>query len=231
MSQDIVVITGANRGIGLELARQTLERGHLVIAGVRTQHLSAELEKLAKNHLDQLKIHDLDVQSDPSVLRFADHLNIDHVDLLINNAGIYLSNDGKSTETPAHHIMETLNTNSLGPIRVTQALAPLLRKSKHPRVANISSLMGSVADCTSGGSVAYRMSKTALNMFTKVLAIDEKSWTVITFHPGWVKTRMGGEQAPVEPKESAAGILRVLEKTSARDSGRFLNYKGDELPW
>ena len=216
-AKQIVVITGAARGIGLELTRQNLNQGHQVITGVRNPKEATDLQALQAKAGTQLTILELDVQTDESVRKFAAALKVDHVDVLINNAGIYLDTERDSTDVEAKNVLETLNINSVGPIRVTQALLPLLKKSSEPRVANISSQMGSIGDNSGGGSAAYRMSKAAVNMFTKTLAIDEKSVISLALHPGWVKTRMGGPQAPLE--------------ATASDSGKFLSYSGRDLPW
>lgn len=228
---ETIVISGANRGIGLELTRLSLEAGHTVIAGARDPKQSKELSGMVEKSGGKLRVLPLDITSDESVTSFVKALGVDHIDLLINNAGMYSKEDGKVSEVSPKVVMETLATNTAGAIRVTQALLPLVKKAKSPRIANTSSLMGSIADNSGGGALAYRMSKAALNMYTKTLSIDEPKVAVVSMHPGWVKTEMGGENAPVEPKDSAAGILKVVMKASKSETGKFFNYDGKELPW
>ena len=153
---------------------------------------------------------------------------VNHLDLLINNAGIIGSRDGlKKVEMDDH--LDTFQTNTLGPLFVTKHCRSLLGKGS--TVVNISSLMGSIDD-SSGGSYSYRISKAALNMVTKNLHQDlnSKGITVVALHPGWVRTRMGTPIAPVSKKRSVSGMLKVLEEQNDI-SGKFINFKGEELPW
>lgn len=226
-----VVITGASRGIGFELTRQFLELGHCVVAGCRRPALSLELKDLKETFGEKLKILELDVQQDASVARFAQQIDFDYLDILVNNAGVSMDGERRSCDVSIDSLARTIDTNTMGPIRMTQALLPLLRKSQNPRIANISSQMGSIADNSSGGWLGYRMSKAALNMFTKTLAIDEKKMVALTIHPGWVQTQMGGERAPLSPKASAEGLIRVIRGATLKESGQFFNYSGKELPW
>lgn len=116
-------------------------------------------------------------------------------------------------------------------MRSAKAFLPLLKKSAHPIIANMTSQMGSIGDNGSGGSYAYRISKAALNMFTKTLAHELPSATVLSLHPGWVKTDMGGSGAPTETRDSAAGLLKVIKSASTKQSGHFLNFRGQEIEW
>ena len=129
--------------------------------------------------------------------------------------------------------LDVLNVNTIGPLRVSQALWPLLKGEKPTKVANISSLMGSIDDCMSGRSYAYRTSKTGLNMITKILAIEGQpdNITVTSYHPGWAKTDMGGERAPVPTSVSVEGLIGLISQQTAERSGRFFEYTGEELPW
>lgn len=233
-SQSVVVITGAARGIGLELFKQCLAREAKVIAGVRNPAKSEELQSVAKAHPGRAFVLQLDVTLDESVQSFAEgvkQLGMDRVDILINNAGIYVDGDAMLENLESSILLETLNTNSIGPIRVTRALLPLLRNSRQARIATLSSLMGSVADNSGGGSYAYRMSKAAVNMFVKTLSIEEREMIALTLHPGWVKTEMGGARAPLAPDKSAEGLITVIETATPGDSGKFFNHAGRELPW
>lgn len=227
----IFVLTGANRGIGLELARLLLRRGHTVIAGVRDPDRARELKELQEDHGERLSIEKLDTTSDESVKTFSEKIASPVVDVLVNNAGVYLDESDTLQGVSAGTILETYNINTVGSIRMTQALLKKLRSAQNPVVANMSSLMGSIHDNSSGGSYAYRASKAAINMFTKSLSIDEPKIIALSLHPGWVRTRMGGPSAPVAPYKSAEGLLEVIENAQAEHTGKFFNYQGQELPW
>lgn len=225
-----IVMTGGNKGIGLELAKQAAAKGMRVIAGVRTPAKASALRDAVGARGEVLE---LDVASDASVRAFADQLRtrVKHVDILINNAGVYLDESAGLENIASETILATLNTNSVGPVRVTQSLLPFLREASTPKVATISSLMGSLTDNKGGGSYAYRMSKAAANMFVRSLAVDMPDIVALTLHPGWVKTEMGGSAAPLEPAKSAEGLWTVIESATADDSGKFFNHAGRELPW
>ncbi len=152
------------------------------------------------------------------------------IDVLINNAGIYGRAHGLEA-LELKQVEEVLLTNAVAPMRVTRALIPSLKKARQPKVVHITSLMGSIADNESGGSYGYRMSKAALNMFSKTLSVDFPEFISLVIHPGWVKTDMGGKDAPLEIRDSARGILTVIEKSTPQHSGRFFDYEGEELPW
>ena len=220
-----VVITGVSRGIGLELTRIALLKGHHVLGISRSPEKSEELKKLALEfeNLTTLKLDLLDQNATKEMLTALKDWT--HVDILINNAGIY------QDELSISSFEETFLTNSIAPFFLTQALKPLLKKAKHPLSLQITSQMGSINDNTSGGAYSYRASKSALNMLFKSVALDESWLKILQVHPGWVKTDMGGDNAPLLPKESAAGIWNLIEHAEARKSGQFLNYRGEELPW
>lgn len=225
-----IVITGGNKGIGFELAKQAAARGHQVICGVRTPSRAGDLRAAVGSRGEVLE---LDVSDDASVRAFADALRtrVSSVDVLINNAGIYLEANASLEQLDSRTLLETLNTNSVGPVRVTQALLPFLRAAAAPKVAVISSLMGSLGHNHSGGAYAYRMSKTAVNMFVRTFAVEESGFIALALHPGWVRTEMGGSTAPLEVPESAMGLWTVIETATASDSGKFFNHAGRELPW
>ena len=227
----VCVVSGANRGIGLELTRQLLAGGATVYAGARSPMRAAELRELESENQERLAIRILDVSADESVLSFRNQIKESGIDLLINNAGVYLDSDQSLESLESTKILECLNINTVGPARMTQIFLPLLRRSRQARIANISSQMGSISDNTSGGSVAYRMSKTALNMFTKCLALDEPEIISICLHPGWVQTEMGGKGAAVSPEDSATGLLNVIFSADESKSGQFLRFDGKPAPW
>lgn len=221
-----IVITGASRGIGLELARQALQRGDQVFALARKPEDSPELQGLKKEFSSQLQIGHLDLTSpelENQVAQATRDLQV--VDILINNAGVY--RDGETLDD----FLSSFQVNSVAPFLVSRALFPKLRKSKKPVAMHITSLMGSIEDNQSGGAYPYRASKAALNMISKTLAQSER-WLISTvIHPGWVQTRMGGKNAPTSVEESARGIWHVIGKLSAKESGAFFDYEGEKLPW
>jgi NAD(P)-dependent dehydrogenase (short-subunit alcohol dehydrogenase family) len=221
-----VVITGTSRGIGLALARRVIEAGHELLAVARQPQQSPALMQLAGQHPDRLKLHAADLrdpQAAASIARAAG--TRDAVDVLVNNAGILLPGDGPDDFAASFRI------NSVAPFEVTRALLPLLKASANPRAAHITSKMGSIADNKSGGHYAYRASKAALNAINRSLSLDHPWLAAVVIHPGWVKTDMGGEGAPVAPEDSAAGIWRLLEGLTRKDSGAFFDYQGNALPW
>ena len=224
-----VFITGTNRGIGLELTKAFLDGGHAVTATARDPQNSQELKSLAVDFLDKLTLVTLDVNKPETFVNLKKISG--PIDYLINNAGIALNYNQKFTELDSEDVAKMYATNVLGPIKVTQTLLPQLRKSSKPVIAQISSIMGSVADNSSGGAIGYRMSKSALNMLNKCMSIELNDITCVVLHPGWVQTDMGGANAPVKPKDSATGLYNVISKLKASDSGKFYDYQGKSLPW
>jgi NAD(P)-dependent dehydrogenase (short-subunit alcohol dehydrogenase family) len=221
------VVTGANRGLGIEWVLRLLDSNWKVYAGYRED--SGGLEVIDNKNLIALKV---DVSNRASVEEFASNVK-DSVDLLINNAGVPDGRWGSLSEMDDEWALEVLNINSLGPVRVVQALYPKMKGGNLTKIAMISSLMGSIDDCQMGRSYAYRASKTALNMFTVAMKKEciEDNISFVIFHPGWVKTRMGGDRAPVEIEESIDGMIRLLENQTLENSGRFIQYDGTEVEW
>jgi len=221
------VVTGANRGLGIEWVLRLLDSNWKVYAGYRED--SGGLEVIDNKNLIALKV---DVSNRASVEEFASNVK-DSVDLLINNAGVPDGRWGSLSEMDDEWALEVLNINSLGPVRVVQALYPKMKGGNLTKIAMISSLMGSIDDCQMGRSYAYRASKTALNMFTVAMKKEciEDNISFVIFHTGWVKTRMGGDRAPVEIEESIDGMIRLLENQTLENSGRFIQYDGTEVEW
>jgi NAD(P)-dependent dehydrogenase (short-subunit alcohol dehydrogenase family) len=222
------VITGGNRGIGKEFILQLIQENHTIITGVRNP------EQMDFEH-ELLSVFKLDVSNTQSVTEFAQSVSqkTDKVNVLINNAGRMDGRWKTIGEVDPDVSLEVLNVNTIGPLRVTQALWPLLEATGQSKVANITSLMGSIEDCQSGRSYAYRTSKTGLNMITKILSVEgtDADISVSCYHPGWVLTDMGGERAPVLPQESVKGLIELIEMQTLERSGRFFEYTGVELPW
>jgi NAD(P)-dependent dehydrogenase (short-subunit alcohol dehydrogenase family) len=215
-----VLITGANRGIGLEFARQYSGDGWDVVATVRES--SAELDGLG------VRVETLDMRDLGAVAGFGARL--DALDLLVANAGTYGPKSPRSGEE-GEEWLETFAVNTVAPYLLAQSILPLVSRSGGKLVA-ITSKMGSIDDNGSGGYIAYRSSKTALNSAWKSLAIDNRGSVVCAvLHPGWVQTRMGGSSAPTPPEDSVSGMRRVIEGLGADQSGGFFNYDGSEIPW
>jgi NAD(P)-dependent dehydrogenase (short-subunit alcohol dehydrogenase family) len=228
-----VVVTGANRGIGLEFVRQLLARGEEVVAGARRPAEAAELQRLQAGSGGRLAVHALDVTSDASVAAFAQAVGAGPVDLLLNNAGVLDGYGGLEESEPAA-VLRTLDVNAVGPLRVTRALLPALRRrGEGAKVVHVTSGMGSIADNTSGGAYGYRMSKAALNMAARSMAADLEGEGLLAavINPGWVKTDMGGEGASLTAEESVRRMLAVIDGMGPEQSGAFLDYKGGTWPW
>jgi len=154
------------------------------------------------------------------------------IDILINNAGIASRADSSLATVDYEAMVWTFQVNSLGPLRVTQALMPNLRLADGKTIVNISSRLGSIEEST-GGMYSYRTSKTALNQINKIISVElaPQGVTSIVMHPGWVQTDMGGAQAPLQVEESIAGMIEVIQELNIEKTGKFYNYKGEELPW
>jgi NAD(P)-dependent dehydrogenase (short-subunit alcohol dehydrogenase family) len=226
------VVTGANRGIGLELVRQLLPRGS-VIAAARDPGSADELRALEAASGGKLRIVRCDVADGESVGQLARAIAGAPVDLLINNAGVYGGSHQQLGDVDFDDALRTYEINGLGPLRVTFALLPNLRAGKGKLVAHVSSGMGSIEDNGSGGYYAYRMSKAALNMASRSLSVDLRPDGIrsVVLNPGWVQTDMGGSSAPTSPADSVAGMLARLDAMTAKQSGSFLNWSGGEYPW
>ena len=224
--QPTVLITGANRGLGLEFARQYAAAGWQVIGSARKPEEAAELKALG------VRIVQLDVADQASVDQFASSLDRQSIDMLINNAGIFPRVD-KIEEVDFDDYSRTLAVNTIGPVRVTRALLPNLRLGKKKTIINITSRLGSIGLNDSGLFYGYRESKAALNMFTKTLAneLQSEGFICATIHPGWVQTDMGGENANLTPETSISGMRAVIDKLSIDESGTYWSYSGEQVPW
>lgn len=225
------VVTGASRGIGISMVIELLKSGEQVTALARNCERSEPLQKLLSEGPARLKLMELDVAKESDIEHARKALSEETIDVLVNNAGVYKDGGASVKELEVRTIEETFAVNVLAPFRVTQAFLPMLLKSERPVIANISSLMGSISENKSGGSYAYRMSKAALNMFGKNLSHDLVRGIVLSLHPGWVKTDMGGREATTERETSAAGLVQVIRGATKTQSGTFINYKGETLPW
>ena len=226
-----ILITGANRGIGLALATLALKRGDKVIAGCRMPESATELSGLQKNYPGHCSIIKLDVVDEQS-LESAASIVREPLDLLVCNAGVQNGYSGMHGEENTMAAFEkVLVTNVASPFFTTRAFLPHLKKSSGPaKVAVISSLMGSQAH-TAANAYAYRASKAGANNIAVTLSheLADENIAVATYHPGWVRTDMGGPNGDISPQESAAGLLDRFDELSIEQSGHFINYNGDRL--
>ena len=221
-----VLVTGANRGLGLELARQLHEAGATVIGTARKPDKAEDLKELG------VRIVQLDVADAASVAAMAAQLEGVPVDAVLNNAGIFPQRESIE-DTDPETALRVLTVNTVGPLRVVQALLPNLRAGEWKLIMNMSSGLGSIGNNTGGGMADYRASKAALNMLSRTMAAElgEDGFKVVAMSPGWVRTDMGGPQANLSPEESVEGILKVLAGLTGEDNGKYFNYDGRELDW
>ena len=241
------LVTGANRGIGLEFVRQLLARGDHVVATCRHPGKASALNTLAGEHPGRLHVLPLDVADAKSRASLLHDLPLvlgddGRIDLLLNNAGVLHSGE-RFGHVEQAMLDDSLRTNAIGPFLLAQALVPLLcdvapghaDDTGSPRtvIANISSQLGSIANTTRFGTPSYAISKAAQNMASALLAnaLAERGILVLALHPGWVQTEMGGAQAQVTPADAVAGLLRVIDAATPAQSGTFLDWRGASQPW
>jgi NAD(P)-dependent dehydrogenase (short-subunit alcohol dehydrogenase family) len=228
------LITGANRGIGLEFTRQFAAEGWRVLACSRLPEKSDELNRLAAQYPELITVYALDVADHVQIERLARDLPQVSIDLLINNAGIYPDSDKKGFgQTDYAEWLKAFRINTMAPLKMAETFATQVSRSKQKIIVTITSKMGSIADNSGGGNYLYRSSKVAVNMVVKSLAIDLKPLGIIAvvFHPGWVKTDMGGPNAMITAAQSVSGIRQVVGSLTTADSGKFFAYDGKVIPW
>ena len=241
------LVTGANRGIGLEFVRQLLARGDHVVAACRHPGKASALNTLAGEHPGRLHVLPLDVADAKSRASLLHDLPLvlgddGRIDLLLNTAGVLHSGE-RFGHVEQAMLDDSLRTNAIGPFLLAQALVPLLcdvapghaDDTGSPRtvIANISSQLGSIANTTRFGTPSYAISKAAQNMASVLLAraLAERGIVVLALHPGWVQTEMGGAQAQVAPADAVAGLLQVIDGATQAQSGSFVDWRGEPLPW
>ncbi|SDX86570.1 SDR family oxidoreductase [Paenibacillus sp. CF384] len=228
-----ILLTGASRGLGLAIAAEALERGHAVIAGVRDVG-SEKLAVLSEAYGDRLTIKQLDVASEESVAQLASTLKREGRTLgaIINNAAILNARNTHIEELDMNEVELAFEVNLYGPMRIVKHLLPLLTE-ENGALLNISSEAGSITNAYPG-DYPYSISKTALNMFSQQLHryLKDRQIQVLSIHPGWMKTDMGGENAPTDPRASARGIVDLLERRIVPEELRFqfVDYTGKEMP-
>jgi len=228
-----VLVTGANRGLGLEFARQYAADGWNVMAGCRDPGSAKALGQLAAASGGKLRVLALDVTDTASVRDSAKSLSGEAIDVLINNAGVGSPKGQRLGSLDYAAWARVLDVNTLGPMRVVEAFLDSVAKGGDRKIVTVTSAMGSIADNASGGSYAYRSSKAAVNIVMKSLSIDlaPRGITCVVVHPGWVRTDMGGPGGKIDPPESVAALRRLIAGLKPEDSGRFFNYDGKTYPW
>ncbi len=230
-----LLITGANRGIGLEFCTQYAAAGWRVLACCRDPGKADALNRLAARYPDLIKLHALDVTNHAQIEQLARTLTNESIDLLINNAGVYPVADkrGGFGQTDYAEWMAAFNINTMAPLKMVEAFVEQIARSKLKLIITITSQMGSIDDNSSGGSYLYRSSKAAANMVVKSLAVDlkEKGITSVAFNPGWVKTDMGGPNAMISVEQSVADMCKVIAGLTPADTGKFIGNDGVVIPW
>ncbi len=226
---DTILVTGANRGIGLELVRCFLAAGHRVIGGCREPSSADALAGLAEGN--SLTVCALDVTDADSVSRLASELNGQCIDVVVNNAG-FMVRESSVDDVDYEAWATTFQVNSMAPLRVATAFKSQLQLSQRPRLVTVSSQMGSITRA-SAGCVSYRSSKAAVNMVMATLAQEwrDDGITVCSVHPGWVRTDMGGGEADLAPEKSAGDLARLIEGLDTSNTGQFFNHDGSAMPW
>ncbi len=227
-----VLITGCNRGIGLEFVSQCVARGDRVFATCRTIDKADRLRELCKQH-PGLTLLELDVADQKSLEAFPAKLQGEAIDIFINNAGVYGPASSRFGTINAAAWLPVLQVNTVAPLLLTQLLMDNLRRGHQKKLVYITSMMGSIADNGSGGSYIYRSSKTALNQVVKGLSVDlaKDGFTAVVLHPGWVLTDMGGPNAQIDTRTSVSGMLSVIDELNQKSNGGFYNYDGSRIHW
>lgn len=228
-----ILITGANRGIGLEMVRYTMEQGWRIFACCRNPHNADNLFNIAKLSSGQISVHIADMMELSTLQALSYELRNDPIDILMNNAGVYGSDKNIFGAVDVDSWLQTFQVNSIAPLKMVEAFSEQLFMGNRKLVACMSSKMGSMADNGYGNSYIYRSSKAALNAVVKSLSIDlkEKGIISVALHPGWVKTDMGGENAEITTRECVEQIFNNLASLTLKDSGRFIDIDGSDIPW
>ena len=230
--QKTVFITGTNRGLGLEFTKQFSKKNYLVFGCCRNLQNATELRKLTKR-FPYIKLFQADITNSLDLEAIADELGNQHIDILINNAGVSGDHNENLENLTEESLLSVFKTNTIAPFNVIKFLYKNILAGQEKKIVNISSSMASISKNTTGGSYSYRSSKASLNALMKTLAIDlqKVDIKVLLLHPGWVKTDMGTDQAQLTPEQSVEGMLQIIENFTENEPAPFLNYKGETLPW
>jgi NAD(P)-dependent dehydrogenase (short-subunit alcohol dehydrogenase family) len=228
-----MLVTGANRGLGLEFARQYAADGWKVYAACRDPDAARELVQLAAESGGAIRVLALEVTDAASVRAAAQSLAGDPIDLLVNNAGVGSPKKQRLGSLDYAAWAQVLDVNTLGPMRVVEAFLDNIANGSDRQIVTLTSAMGSIADNASGGSYAYRSSKAAVNIVMKSLSIDlaPRGISCVVVHPGWVRTAMGGPDGKLTTAESVTALRRLIAGLKPQDTGRFFNYDGKPYPW
>jgi NAD(P)-dependent dehydrogenase (short-subunit alcohol dehydrogenase family) len=236
-----VLITGANRGLGLEFARQYAADGWRVVACARRPAEAAELNEIASGSAGRVTVHAVDVGDHAQIVALAKELNGTPVDVLINNAGVMgresFAEKGLATQrfgdSDYEDWLRTLRINVLGPMKMAETFADNVAASAQKKIVTLTSIVGSIGQSTFGGLYAYRSSKAAANSVMKAMSVDLKKRGIIALpvHPGWVRTEIGGPRGELDVATSVTGLRKVIAGLTPADAGRFLQWDGRELPW
>jgi NAD(P)-dependent dehydrogenase (short-subunit alcohol dehydrogenase family) len=227
-----ILITGTNRGIGLEFVKHYLKNNEKVIATCRNRNSAKDLLEL-ENTTNNLSLVELDVSNPNSINNFTSKIAGLPIDTFISNAGVSGPKNIEFGNFDAKEWLDVFNINTIAPLIITQKILKNLRLGKDKKLVFISSKVGSIEDNTSGGMYIYRTSKTALNQVIKSLSIDlkEENFIVVALHPGWVQTDMGGPNALIDTKTSVKGMTEAIDNLTSKNSGKFYNYDGSAIPW
>ncbi|MBG09834.1 MAG: short-chain dehydrogenase [Gammaproteobacteria bacterium] len=227
-----VLITGTNRGLGLEFVKRFSQQGYNVIATSRDNNQAPELQALAEANTS-LRLMNLDVSDEQSMASFASALGDTAIDVLVNNAGVYGPRNANFGNVASGDWEAVLKTNAISPMLLTQLIIGNLRLGNAKKLVYVTSKMGSIDDNRGGGSYIYRSSKTALNSVVRSLSVDlkEEGFSVAVLHPGWVRTDMGGPNGLIDVTTSVSGMMEVIQDLSLDGSGQFFNYDGSIIPW
>lgn len=227
-----ILITGTNRGIGLEFVKHYLKNNKKVIATYRNKNSSKDLLEL-KNTTNNLSLVELDVSIPSSINEFTSKIMDQPIDIFINNAGVFGPRNNELENFNVKEWLDVFNINTIAPLLLTHKILKNLRLGKNKKLVFISSKVGSIEENTGGGMYVYRSSKTALNQVIKSLSIDfkDENFIAAALHPGWVQTDMGGPNALIDTKTSVKGMIKVIDSLVLMNSGRFYNYDGSSIPW
>jgi len=228
-----ILVTGANKGIGLELVRHFAQDNWQVFACCRTLEQEDSLHKLAEKDSHKISIYQLDVTKRDQIAKLAESLKEESIDILFNNAGIFGPGKQEFGDSEPYGWLETFHVNTIAPMLISEALVEMVARSQTRIIATMGSIMGSITENSSGNHYAYRTSKTATHMLMKGLAVDlaERGITTVSLHPGWVQTDMGGADATLTADVSAQGLKKVLLELDIEDSGCLFDYSGDKRAW
>ncbi|WP_271271531.1 SDR family oxidoreductase [Aliamphritea hakodatensis] len=232
MTTSTILITGTNRGIGLELTRQFAASNWRVLACSRQPQHASELQSLAAQY-SNIELFELDVTDYPQAAALSDRLKDIPIDILLSNAGSYGPKGYDFGNVDPQAWRDVLETNTIAPLMLAQAFVSQVAASRQKLIAVISSKVGSITDNQGGGGYIYRSSKTAVNQVVKSLSVDlaPMNISVVSLHPGWVQTEMGGPNALISTTESVNGLQQILLQAGPAQSGQFLEYNGNTIPW